>query len=62
MYICEICGVVTEAGVKQARTVVKTCECEHPLREKAYPNGNADPGGKGTQIVMEAVVCPSCAV
>ena len=68
MYRCESCREVVAAGVKQVREVVEVRVHQHPAREevnRVVKNGRVkwrdDPGGFGTQIVRERVVCPGCA-
>ena len=54
--------------MKQVREVVEVRVHQHPAREevnRVVKNGRVkwrdDPGGFGTQIVRERVVCPGCA-
>jgi len=67
MFRCQRCQAVVPSHIPAKRLVVETRVVEHPYRkaagvrlvdgkEKAYD----DPGGTGTQIVREEVVCLAC--
>lgn len=59
-YKCESCQQVMPRGTPARCVVAETREHEHPRRAKANRDGSDDPGGKGTQIVKERIVCPRC--
>ena len=52
---CENCNKTSKPGEKATRIVVTTREVIHPARPDAE-----DPGGKGTQIVKEKMICIRC--
>jgi hypothetical protein len=70
MYKCELCGRVVEPGQPAIKRVVETRVREYAPRQN--PNGkppkrqdrsrkrNGDPGGTGTEIVQEQLLCASC--
>lgn len=62
---CDYCNKVTKLHEKQTRVVIQTREHVHPYRKNANPHarfieGKDDPGGKGSQIVKEVVICEAC--
>lgn len=59
-YYCDICGELQPHGTPQTRIVVKTREREYPHRARANKDGSDDRGGRGTEIVREAVACAGC--
>lgn len=59
-YQCQKCGDIPPSGTPSVRVVVETREHQHPFRAKANRDDSSDPGGKGSQIVRELVVCPAC--
>jgi hypothetical protein len=72
MFRCEQCQQVVGPNVKSVRVVVQTRVVQHPPRHDAFwvkqPRGRKwvwkrvdDPGGVGTQISRETMLCPSCA-
>jgi hypothetical protein len=71
MYRCDVCDSVVPANTPAERVTVETRVIEHPHRPKAHwqpPRPPAtkgkrvdDPGGTGTAIVREAIVCARCA-
>ena len=68
MYRCERCRSVVPPRTPAKRLVVQTRVVEHPYRKEAgvrIVDGKLkkydDPGGTGTQIVREEVVCSACA-
>lgn len=68
MYRCDRCHTVVPPRTPARRLVVETRIVEHPYRMGAgerLVDGKRkkydDPGGTGSQIVREQVVCPACA-
>ena len=68
MFTCQECGVTVPAGTRAQRFVVETRVVHHPARVKANTvkvqgkdKHRDDPGGTGTQIVREVLLCPACA-
>lgn len=73
MYRCEACGKVVPPGTTARRRVVETRERTYPSRQNANgrsrpqrpgarrPRSKGDPGGTGTEIVREQLVCADCA-
>ena len=73
MFVCSICGRAQAPRVKSHRVVVETRPRVYPFRLKAnrLPRIDSrgrrrvlerdDPGGRGREIVREAVACPGCA-
>lgn len=73
MFYCQKCSVLVASGVKTSRIVCQTRIVQHPYRSKANlvirwnEMGKRveylvdDPGGSGSQITRECVVCPVCA-
>lgn len=60
-YECQKCKATQAAGTPSVRVVLETREVQHPHRARANRDGSDDKGGRGSQIVREAVVCPDCA-
>jgi len=67
LYRCHVCDVVVPANTPSHRKVVETRRRRYPFREKAHhfmKDGRSkttdDPGGVGSEIVREVLVCPSC--
>jgi hypothetical protein len=67
VYRCQICGEVVPPNTPALRKVVETRRREYPFRPKANQltkdgrkQHTDDPGGVGTEIVREILVCPSC--
>lgn len=67
MYRCHLGDVVVPANTPSHRKVVETRRRRYPFREKANhfmkdgrPKTTDDPGGTGSEIVREVLVCPSC--
>lgn len=69
MYRCEICKSVVPANTPTHRLIAETRPATYPHRpqanrpvkkrdRKVNPD---DPGGRGTEIVRELIVCPRCA-
>lgn len=70
MYRCNLCQQVVPPRTPANRLVVETRERVFPHRSNAQHVKQAgkkkkrtrdDPGGVGTQIVQEILVCPTCA-
>jgi len=68
MYRCNRCHAVVAPRTPARRVVVETRLVEHPYRKGAgvrIVDGKQkkydDPGGTGSQIAREEVVCPACA-
>jgi hypothetical protein len=68
MYRCERCLAVVPPRTPARRLVVETRLVEHPYRKDAgvrivdgKPKKYDDPGGSGSQIAREQIVCPWCA-
>lgn len=60
-YQCQKCKATAPKGTPSVRVVVERRMHEHPFRKEVNRDGSNDPGGKGSQIVREMVVCPDCA-
>ena len=60
-YQCQLCKATPPHGTPSVRVVTQTREVEHPYRSRVNRDGSDDKGGRGAQIVREAVVCPECA-
>ena len=67
MYRCQVCRQPIPANTPAYRRVVETREREYPARAKANcfrrkgrRKVTNDHGGRGSQIVREIVVCPTC--
>lgn len=65
MFRCQLCNDVSFPGVPIHRVVLERQVVEHKARPHAHPTRSGtwrdDPGGRGTQIVREAVACGLCA-
>lgn len=66
MYNCEICKQSVPRRTKAIRIPVKTRVRQYPSQQKEiFKRGESKmitvPGGTGTEIVHEIVVCPACA-
>ena len=68
MYRCEFCKEIVPPLTPSHRVVVETREVRYPFRPdanvsviKGKKEKRNDPGGSGTEIVREAIVCPRCA-
>jgi rubredoxin len=68
MFICEICKSIVPPSTPATRFVVETRNTIYPPRKETHifrRNGRLvkqdDPGGRGTEIVKEMIVCPECA-
>jgi hypothetical protein len=68
MFICEICKSIVAPSTPATRLVVETRNTTYPFRKDAHifrRDGKLvkqdDPGGSGTEIVKEVIVCPECA-
>ena len=61
---CSMCNKVSDPTAPAYRKVLETREKEYPARSQANRLGPGiytdDPGGKGREIVREALVCESC--
>jgi hypothetical protein len=67
VYRCQICGEIVPAKTSAIRQVVETRKRQYPFREKAHQVQRDrqtkkidDPGGVGSEIVREILVCPAC--
>ena len=54
---CADCNRVSQHHVPAKRVVTQTRAIQHPYRKDANRNGSEDPGGTGTAIVSEKLVC-----
>lgn len=61
MFRCSKCGTPRPAYESPVRRVVETRAKNYPFRKYAHRDGNDDPGGQGTEIVREEVLCSDCA-
>jgi hypothetical protein len=62
MFRCEKCNRITVPGEKATRLVTVERDVEYPSRN--YKIGEVkfyDPGGYGTEIVKEILICEECA-
>lgn len=63
MYNCHRCGETSKPGEPAIRKVVETRAVEYKERPKAHrvrDRDKKDPGGEGTEIVKEMLVCEPC--
>lgn len=64
MFDCGVCGKFSKPGEKAERRVVETRKIVYPFRAAVHPikrqKPKDDPGGTGTAIVKEVLVCPAC--
>jgi hypothetical protein len=73
MFRCQLCQQVVPAGTPSRHLVVQTRQKSYPFRSRVNriirltDTGKHkevfldDPGGAGTEIARELIVCPSCA-
>lgn len=74
MFQCQLCDSCVAARIPAQRIVLKTRAKRYPARGNIHrkpavtKNGTAvrpeykdDPGGQGSEIVREVLVCPECA-
>jgi hypothetical protein len=73
LFYCQNCSVLVASGVKSNRFICQTRIVQHPYRSRANlvirwnEMGKRieflidDPGGSGSQITRECIVCPACA-
>jgi hypothetical protein len=68
VFRCQLCWRAVPANVAAASRVVETRPREYPARPKANrfkregrEKHSDDPGGIGTEIARELMLCPDCA-
>jgi hypothetical protein len=68
MYRCALCEVAVSAKVRSLKRVVESKPVVYPRREgvnrvivRGKVHWNDDPGGQGSRIVREVLVCRACA-
>lgn len=69
MFPCGICHTMTRPGEKATRIVTATRNASYPFRRGAHRFRKEkkrwikdDPGGRGMEVVSEALACNKCAV
>jgi hypothetical protein len=67
MYRCQLCSCVVPPRTPVRRLVLSRRDRRYPARPKANlfvrdgkEHETADPGGNGSEIAREVLVCPDC--